>query len=98
MHTCPHCGSEMLAWQQGDHQCAEGLAELMKTGIRADIAAGTIPAAVGSFAALHDYVDANLYGGLDDDVRWDLSSNEVMDLINEATAIVDRWLATGGDR
>jgi hypothetical protein len=31
--------------------------------IEADIACGVVPATVGSFAELHDYVDANEYGG-----------------------------------
>ncbi len=34
--------------------------------IRADIAAGLVPATVASFAELHDYVDANTYSGLTD--------------------------------
>lgn len=40
----------------------------MKSEILADIAAGTIPATVASFSELHDYVDANEYGGFCDPV------------------------------
>jgi hypothetical protein len=32
--------------------------------ILADVAAGVVPHDVASFAALHDHVDANTYGGL----------------------------------
>ena len=35
--------------------------------IMADIAGGTVPAAVKNFAALHDYVDANCYAGCCDE-------------------------------
>ena len=35
--------------------------------IMADIASGTVPAAVKNFAALHDYVDANCYAGCCDE-------------------------------
>ena len=38
----------------------------MKTEILADIAAGTVPASVFTFSELHDYVDANEYGGFCD--------------------------------
>lgn len=43
-----------------------------KAEILRDIAAGTVPADVPDFATLHDYVDANCYGGLcDDDAERD---------------------------
>ena len=32
-----------------------------------DIASGLVPSTVSSFAELHDYVDANCYGGFCDD-------------------------------
>ncbi len=38
----------------------------MKSEILADIAAGTVPASVSTFSELHDYVDANEYGGFCD--------------------------------
>lgn len=38
-----------------------------KAEILADIAAGTVPADVPDFQQLHDYVDANCYGGLCDE-------------------------------
>lgn len=34
-----------------------------KAEVLADIAAGRVPATVRTFAELHDYVDANYYGG-----------------------------------
>lgn len=50
----PQARSDLLA----------GLVARMKREIDADIAAGMVPAAVTSFCALHDWVDANGYGGL----------------------------------
>ena len=38
-----------------------------KAEILRDIADGTVPADVPDFGTLHDYVDANCYGGLCDD-------------------------------
>jgi hypothetical protein len=44
-----------------------------KSEILADIASGTVPGGVGSFAALHDHVDANCYAGCcDESTRLEL--------------------------
>jgi hypothetical protein len=41
-----------------------------KTEILGDIADGLVPVTVASFSELHDYRDANCYGGLCDD-EWE---------------------------
>lgn len=64
----------------------------MKTEILRDIGAGTIPADVDDFVALHDHVDANDYAGFTDPNRraeWD-----VQDLVTVQEA-VDAWLKMG---
>lgn len=42
---------------------SEQLAEKMKFEILTDMQAGIVPRSVGNFSELHDYVDANCYGG-----------------------------------
>ncbi len=44
-----------------DSQQVSTLADLVMSEISKDIAAGKVPAGVGSFTALHDHVDANEY-------------------------------------
>lgn len=75
--------------------------EQAKREILADIASGRVPADVVTFASLHDYVDANEYGGgcdwfydhfreddaNDGDRLW-YHANLVMDA-------VDSWLRAG---
>jgi hypothetical protein len=61
-----------------------------KAEILADIASGRVPADVSSFAALHDYVDANEYGGLCED-PIDPSCAPV----NEIQNALDAWLVCG---
>lgn len=46
------------------------LVECIKQEILADIQAGVVPASVSSFAQLHDYVDANCYGGVCEDENY----------------------------
>ena len=45
----------------------EDLAARMLAEIREDVASGRVPKWVGTFANLHDFVDANEYGGLCED-------------------------------
>jgi hypothetical protein len=46
--------------------------ERMKIEIIKDIEAGRVPASCPSFSSLHDYVDANYYGGFCDDVEMQI--------------------------
>lgn len=79
--------------------------ERMKQEIIEDIKAGRVPADCPSFSALHDYVDANCYGGFcEDDVMQALLENyggrdenegmpdELMNYFNEAQNSIDRWI------
>lgn len=61
-----------------------------KAEILADIATGRVPADVASFAALHDYVDANEYGGLCEE-----SIDPTFVPVNEIQNSLDAWLARG---
>lgn len=64
--------------------------ERMKAQINADIRSGRVPVAVTSYSELHDYVDANFYGGID-------SEHPVMNanVFNAASDIVNEWLVNG---
>lgn len=67
----------------------------VKLGILTDIVEGRVPATVGSFDELHDYVDANEYGGLCDP---DDPNSELPHLGPEVAAMqeeVDAWLRAG---
>lgn len=66
-----------------------------------DVRAGTVPLTVGSFSELHDYVDANEYGGLCDEGSWwgeqDMSpGSEALAAAGEMQSSVDAWLKAGG--
>lgn len=69
------------------------IVEQAKSEIRADMAEGVVPRTVDSFAALHDYVDANLYG-LD---AVDLDEVGIEE-INEAQDRVSAWLRVEASR
>lgn len=83
--------------------------ETMKKEIIEDIKSGRVPADCPSFSALHDYVDANCYGGFcEDDVMQALLDHyggrdenegmpdDLMDYFNEAQNSIDRWIKEGG--
>jgi hypothetical protein len=82
---------------------------VMKWEIIEDIKNGRVPADCPSFSALHDYVDANCYGGFCEDEMMEAlldhfggrDENEgmpdkLMDYLNEAQNSVDRWIKEGG--
>jgi hypothetical protein len=69
--------------------------------VRADIARvsgggegddGTVPTTCASYSELHDYVDANGYGGA---FEHDFD-NEETDFWNAVQDAVDAWIKTGG--
>ena len=87
----------------------EELAERMKQEILTDVKDGTVPCTVASFSELHDYVDANCYGGTEDmlehlDAEYPdtdeeahmANLNAMTDLMNPAMDIVDQWIKGGG--
>lgn len=71
--------------------------------IIADVRKGIVPKTVTTFGELHDFVDANEYGGLCDGemmdaLRASLDGNEeeVMVFANKLQDAVDGWLRGGG--
>ena len=83
--------------------------ERMKQEILEDIKAGRVPADCPSFSTLHDYVDANCYGGFcEDDVMQVLIEHfggrdenegmpdDLMDYLNAAQNAIDLWLKNNG--
>lgn len=79
-----------------------------KAEIQADIAAGFVSADVSSFGGLHDYVDANCYGGFCDDEiadamiahfggrdEHDGMPKGMHNLIDEVQDAINTWLASG---
>lgn len=75
----------------------EDAAALMQSEILGLIRDGVIPAAVKTFADLHDYVDANVLGGADD-LYQTLGSSLSGDIVAAAQSQVAKWIAAGGHR
>lgn len=83
--------------------------ERMKKEILENIKTGCVPADCSSFSSLHDYVDANCYGGfcegdemqalidhfggIDEDKGM---PDALMDYLNNAQDSIDRWIKEGG--
>lgn len=80
----------------------------MKAEIIADMKAGRVPNTVAFFSELHDYVDANEYGGFCDDA-WIVQSSAIfggtdsetgempeglVTFTNECQDAIDMWLQT----
>ena len=66
--------------------------EQAKTEILADVAAGTVPSTCASFSELHDYTDANGYGGAFER-PFDSEETDFWHAVQDA---VDRWIKQGG--
>lgn len=86
---------------------AEQLAKRIKLEVTQCFLHGTIPHTVSSFVELHDYVDANCLGGTEalydqiaasatTDAEHTAALDALCGVMNEAHAIVDRWLSTRG--
>ena len=80
----------------------EARIERAKAEILADIDRGIVPADVATFAGLHDFVDANEYGGLCEEPFCSTIRGEEDDPSHEWWAFgvllqdaVDRWLRGG---
>jgi hypothetical protein len=65
--------------------------ERAKREVLADVAARMVPVTVASFSELHDYVDANGYGGAFEDHAPD-TNDELWDVLQDA---VDGWIKSG---
>src|SRR5512140_3281784 len=68
------------------------IVEQAKAEILADVTAGIVPRTCASFSELHDYTDANGYGGA---FERPFDNNE-LDLWNAVQTTVDRWIKQGG--
>jgi hypothetical protein len=66
--------------------------ERAKAEILADVASGTVPSTCASFSELHDYTDANGYGGAFERPF----DNDETDFWNAVQDAVDRWIKQGG--
>lgn len=80
----------------------------MKSEILQDVKDGFVPSGVLSFSELHDYRDANCYGGLCEDTIADALIAQfggcdehegmpqgMIDFINLAQAEIDTWIKSG---
>jgi hypothetical protein len=63
-----------------------------------DVAAGRVPASVQSFAGLHDFVDANEYGGACEWTEKEWSTDRFSIFWNQVQNTLDTWIRTGGLR
>ena len=92
-----------------DKAMLEETIERMKLEVLSDVKLGKVPATVKAFRELHDYVDANEYGGFCDEEYVDMLTqhfgglNEnigmpegMLDFINSAQNSIDTWINNGG--
>lgn len=93
-----------MARMTRDQQLIDTAIAAVKEELREDVRAGVIPADVPDFSTLHDYVDANMYGGEATDALYDAvpdhDSDEVSPYagINAMQTAVDDWIKAGGLR
>lgn len=90
----------------------EDIVTQMKREIARDVLELVVPVNVGSFSELHDYVDANEYGGFCEDGDAGITDtliahfggrdedegmpDEVINFMNECQSRIDAWLSAGG--
>ena len=71
----------------------------MRREIEEDVAIRVVPRSVRSYSQLHDFVDANGYGGYFNDDAPDLTADDwALAERNAAADTVDAWLRNGGLR
>jgi hypothetical protein len=101
---CAFCGKAILTTKIFTSAADETVCELCyrveraKNEIKADVAADRIPASeVRGFSDLHDYVDANEYGGLCDDMPVDSETKleAFMAMAEMVQGEVDEWILSG---
>lgn len=80
----------------------------MKVEILQDVRDGVVPYTVANFSELHDYVDANLYGGTEElldqlgqqhqqtDDGQSAALAALCDIANPAMEIINKWIAASG--
>jgi hypothetical protein len=86
---------------------SEEVVERMKLEIVADVENGIVPATVADFSSLHEFVDANCYGGASElfgeivtesstDEEHQAKLDKLGAIVNPAIDIVDAWIKHGG--
>jgi hypothetical protein len=88
---------ELLANLKAQHGISDPLRDTIeraKREVAADVASGLVPRGVESFAELHQYVDANGYGGAFEQ-PWN-DTDEHLNFWNAVQDAVDRWIKAGG--
>lgn len=75
---------------------AERVAEA-KREILVDVASGRVPRDTKDFSELHDYVDANEYGGWfrEDDKAWRYRNAADIAMANDVSQVIDDWIRAG---
>lgn len=68
--------------------------ELAKEQILEDVKSGVVPGTVASFSELHEYTDANYYGGLFD-LKYD-TTGQMVEVGNSVQGALDGWIKNGG--
>lgn len=81
----------------------------MKQEIIDDVKAGLVPIDCPSFSSLHDYVDANCYGGFCENNEMQALTDHfgefgkdegmpeaLINYLNDAQNSIDRWIKKGG--
>ncbi len=99
-------GSRQLLGPQGDSgkafkQCSRFIEAVSrcKREILEDIASGQVPCEVKDFAQLHDFVDANEYGGACEQLpETEAGLSEFFDFWNRVMDEVDVWMKSKGHR
>jgi len=73
--------------------------ERAKAEIRHDIKNGVVPADVPDFSSLHDFVDANMYGGMCDEgpssAAESMNHEDWIEWGNALQSYLDDWLKAG---
>lgn len=68
-----------------------------QSSIIEDVMEGIVPVDVPDFASLHDFVDANGYGGFfEGHPAMDLEVQDSCDFVNEVQDQLDAWIRAGG--
>lgn len=92
-----------------DKAMQEETIERMKREVLADVKLGKVPTTVKSFSELHDYVDANEYGGFCEEEFVDMLVQHfgglndgtgmpegMLDFINSSQNSINSWIKEGG--
>lgn len=89
-------GAHGWVWTEHDEMRCDILLriERAKREVLADMAAGRVPTDVRDFATLHDYVDANEYGGLTEDGAF-ATADDMVAVGNVVQDMVHLWLKGG---